>query len=280
MQRERRIANYLFLLYTGAAMAFLSLSLSGPVRSFRTVIEYLWSPVPLVGSQAFDRAEDLSTDVKNLLKADSENRALREDIKQLGWLEAELSAARRENERLRTALGIKPERGHAIRWARIIERDPASWYRSLLIDEGAADEIELDSPVLGVENGRLGVVGRVVELGPHWAKVLLLTDELSSIAGYIPGKDWEGLIEGQGKPVMIMDYLPMEGHFAIGDLVNTSATSEVFPPDVLVGSIVQVFPEDPFLTSRSVAVVPAIHPERLKEVLVLKSIHEKLAKSP
>ena len=280
MQRERRIANYLFLLYCGASMAFLSLSLSTPVRAFRSLVEYVWSPVPLTGSEAAERMAELPGDVASLLRADSENRALREDLKQLTWLQGELLASRRENERLRTEMGIKPEHGRALRWARIVERDPATWYRSLVIDEGTSDEIDLNAPVLGVENGRIGVIGRVTELGPHWAKVLLLTDELSSIAGYIPGKEWEGLIEGQGKPVLVMDYLPIEAHFAIGDLVNTSPTSETFPADLLVGTVVQVFPEDPFLTSRSVAVAPAVHAERLKEVLVLRTLKEKIAKAP
>jgi rod shape-determining protein MreC len=277
MQRERRIANYLFLLYSGAAMAFLSLPLSRPIRSFRTVIEYLWAPVPRGSSEAIERAGEISSDVSHLLHADSENRALREDLKQLSWVEAQLATARRENERMRAALGIRPERGHTVRWARVMERDPATWYRALLVDAGAADGIELNAPVLGLENGRLGAVGRITELGPHWAKVLLLTDELSSIAGYIPGKEWEGLIEGQGKPVLVMSYLPIDAHFAIGDLVHTSATSQTFPPDVLVGSVVQVFPEDPFLTSRSVAVAPAVQAARLKEVLILKAVKEHLS---
>jgi len=67
-----------------------------------------------------------------------------------------------------------------------MERDPANWHRSLMIEAGLKDGIELNAPVLGVENGRLGAVGRVTELGPHWAKVLLITDELSSVAAYIP----------------------------------------------------------------------------------------------
>jgi rod shape-determining protein MreC len=274
MQRERRIANYLFLLYAGASMTFLSLSFTGPILSLRAVLGYLWMPAPEAGASGFERAAGVPAGVAHLLDADAENRRLRDQLKQFSWLEAQLATLRRENERLKGELGLKPARGRALRWARVLEREPANWYRSITIESGEKDGVGLNSPVLGVEKGRLGVVGRVTELGPHWSKVLLITDELSAVAAYIPGKQWEGLVEGQGKSTLLMNYLPMEGAFAIGDQVHTSATSQTFPQDIPIGTVIRVFPEDPFLTTRSVAVEPAVHAATLKEVLVLTPLQE------
>jgi rod shape-determining protein MreC len=269
MHRERRVANYLFLLYVCVSVVILGASLSEPVIALRVSMAYLWNPVPSFGSQTAERLTGIPQSVAHLLSADSENRSLKEDLKQLSWAESQIASLRRENERLRIILGVKPTNGRILRWARVMERDSLNWYRYLVIDEGKEDGIEINAPVLGVEGGRLGVVGRITEMGPRWAKVLLVTDELSSIAAYIPSKQWEGLIEGEGKEQLLMNYLPIEASFAIGDLVYTSVTSPTFPPDILIGSVIRVFPQDPFLTFRSVAVSPAIHAEALKEVAIM-----------
>lgn len=269
MQRERRTANYLFLLYFCTSLLILSASLSEPIVTFRAFAAYVWDPAPFLGAQAVSRLSGLPSSVTHLLAADTENRALREDLKQLSWAESEIIALRRENDRLRAAIGVKPPHGRVLRWARVMERDPLNWYRYLVIDEGKDDGLELNTPVLGVENGRLGAVGRVTELGSRWAKVLLITDEISSISAYIPGKQWEGLVEGQGKEELVMNYLPIEASFVIGDMVYTSATSPTFPPDILIGSVIRVFPLDPFLTFRSVAIAPTVHASALKEVMLL-----------
>src|ERR1700733_2472650 len=102
MHREKRVANYIFLLYVCASVVILSASFSDSVIAFRTSIEYLWNPVPSFGSHTVTRLADVPPSVAHLLSADSENRSLREDLKQLSWAQSQILALRRENERLRT----------------------------------------------------------------------------------------------------------------------------------------------------------------------------------
>jgi len=61
-----------------------------------------------------ERAAGVSSGVAHLLNADQENRVLREELKQLSWLESQLATLRRENERLRSSMGIRP--AHAARF--------------------------------------------------------------------------------------------------------------------------------------------------------------------
>lgn len=269
MNRDRRIANALLLIYGFLSLGALSLPLSGPVRLFRACVHYLISPGPYLGAAAADRLAALPADVAHLIAADAENRRLREDLKRLEWLDVRLEACRRELARLKETVGMKPERERILRWASVAERDPANWHRSLAITAGKEDGVEINSPVLGLARGRFGVVGRITEVGERWSKVLLLGDEMSSVAAYLPAHQWEGLVEGQGGARLRMNYLPADARFAIGDSVHTSATSAAFPPDVSIGSVVRVFQKDPFLTFQSVEVLPTVDPRRLKEVAVL-----------
>jgi len=269
MNREKVNANYLLVIFSLVAIALLSLPVSSGVQAFRASVSYLLFPAPLRGAAAVDRLAAMPSSVVYLIGADQENQRMRQELKGTALIKAETEALRQENERLRAALGMKPKDGVVVRWARVMTRDPQNWFRFIIVAAGGKDGIEINAPVLGIAEGNLGAVGRVVEVGEDWSKVLLLTDELSSLAGYIPSKSWEGLVEGQGGARLRMNYLPAEATFSIGELVYTSATSATFPSDILVGSISKVFQRDPFLTFQAVEVRPSVNASGLKEVMIL-----------
>ena len=269
MNREKRIANTLLAAFSAVSLALLLLPMSSPVRSFKACLSYVLNPMPYRGSKAVERLADAPTAVMHLILADVENNELREELRNQSILRGRLVELQRENDRLRAELGMKPAAGQILLWARVMERDPLNWHRFLMVDAGEKEGLEVNAPVLGLQGETLGAVGRVSEVGPHWSKVLLLTDEQSSLAAYIPDRQWEGLVEGVGGARLRMNYLPSEAQFAIGETVRTSATSATFPPDMLVGTISKVYARDPFLTFQSVEVMPAVQPGLLKEVLVL-----------
>jgi rod shape-determining protein MreC len=159
-------------------------------------------------------------------------------------------------------------------WARVLQRDPMHWYRSLVVDAGADKGIGLNDPVLGPREGRLVAVGRVVEVRPKAATVLLLTDELSAAAAYISSGTLEGLVQGQDGPRLRMNYLSVEVQLSTGDAVYTSPTSATFPPDVLIGRVARVNARDPFLTFQSVEVAPAADASALQELVILRGAGE------
>lgn len=269
LERERRAANVFLLAYASVATLVLSLPLSGPVRALRTCLDYLLRPIPLTGERAAERLSAAPAGLARLLQADQENARLREELKRMEWLESELRAARAENGRLLAEMGLRPLQARPLRWARVLERDTLHWHRHLTIAAGREEGIEVNAPVLGARGGRLGLLGRVSEVGSRWSKVLLLGDELSSVAAYLPPESWEGLVEGQGGPRLRMNYLPLDAQFSVGQEVRSSATSATFPPDILIGQVTRVFQQDSFLTFRSVEVAPAVEASAVQEVLVL-----------
>jgi rod shape-determining protein MreC len=269
MNREKRIANTLLGVFSAISLLFLALPLTSAVQSFKTGVSYILNPIPFQGSRAVERLAGLPSSIVSLIRADVENRELRAETRNAALIKVEVEALKKENERLRTQLGMKPAGGRILLWARIMEREPLNWHSFIMVDAGEQDGVEINAPVLGVQGQSLGAIGRVTEVGPRWSKVLLLTDQLSAVAAYLPGQQWEGLVEGQGGPRLKMNYLPSESQFALGESVHTSATSATFPPDILIGTISKVYARDPFLTFQSIEVVPAIQPGLLKEVLIL-----------
>ncbi|MBI4385852.1 MAG: rod shape-determining protein MreC [Elusimicrobia bacterium] len=270
MNRDRRLANGLLLIYGAISVLALTRPLSAPVMAVRTCVSYLFNPIPYFGTHAIDRLAAVPSGFAHLISADIENHRLREGLKQLPLMEAEMKSLKLENERLRATLGFSPLPEKNLRWARVIEREPVYWHRTLLVDSGREQGIKINAPVLGISRGRLGLVGRVTELGPRWAKVLLMTDDLSSVAAYLPGQGWEGLVEGRGGPYLRMNYLPIDAKLETGQAVFTSVTSASFPQDIPVGRVTRLFQQDPFLTFQSVQVAPEIEASSLKEVLILE----------
>lgn len=292
MHRETRAANYLLISFSIVSLTLLSLPLTGPVKAFKAAATYILTPIPYVGDRAVERFADAPGRLRDLIAADMDNQALKTQLKQVDLLKGQVESLTVENGRLRAALGLKSPQGRTALWAHVLERDPLHWYSSVTVDAGADEGVALNSPVLGDKDGKVVAIGRVTDVRAHTAVVLLLTDELSSAAAYVVSASsagasgeasptFEGLVQGQGRSRMRMNYLSPDAEVRVGDLVYTSPTSATFPPDVLLGSVSNVYSLDPFLAFQSVEVRPAVVASSLDEVMILKqaSVSAKLAET-
>ncbi|HBL15710.1 MAG TPA: hypothetical protein DD417_02815 [Elusimicrobia bacterium] len=269
MNREKRVATYLLLAFSLVSLILLSLPLTGKVQTFRWVVSYVLSPAPFYANRAFDRFSNIPSDAARLISADLELQEARRRLTESELVRAEADSLRLENERLRGALGIQAAGAKVIRWARVMQRDPLTWNRSVMVDAGAEEGVKLNAPVLGVQGSTVAILGRVAELGAHTAKVLLLSDELSAAAAYLPGQGWEGLVQGQGSARLRLNYLPVDAQLTVGSEVCSSPTSATFPANLRIGTISKVFARDPFLAFQSAEVAAAVPPSVVKEVMIL-----------
>lgn len=273
MQRETRIAHYVMGALMALSLVLLSLPLSSPVRAFKACAAYVLDPLSYEGERGFQRIAQAPERVRDLLTADVENRRLQEEVRGTSWLKSTVSSLSVENERLRRELGLKTPSALHPTWAHVMERDPLRWYSSVSVDAGEDQGVSLNDAVLGRRDDVVVAVGRVVEVRARESTVLLLTDERSAVAAYLSSGTLEGLVQGQSQnPArLLMNYINSEAKIVAGDSVYTSPTSVTFPPDVLVGSVAEVNPRDPFLAFQSVEVAPAMDAASLQEVLILRA---------
>ncbi|NNN07038.1 MAG: rod shape-determining protein MreC [Elusimicrobia bacterium] len=273
MQRETRIAHYVAVCLAALSLVLLSLPLSSPVRAFKACAAYVFDPLPYEGEQGYQRIALAPERVRALLTADVQNRRLQDALRGDAWLKATAQSLAAENDRLRADLGLKtPSALHPL-WAHVMERDPLRWYSSFSVDAGADLGVTLNDAVLGRSSDTVVAVGRVVDVRPREATVLLLTDERSAVAAYLSSGTLEGLVQGQSQNqgLLLMSYINSEARIVPGDTVYTSPTSVTFPPDVLIGRVAAVNPRDPFLASQSVEISPASNAAALQEVLILRA---------
>jgi rod shape-determining protein MreC len=199
-------------------------------------------------------------------------------------LEQELQQRREQAEeasRLRELLGLKQVMPLQSIVARVIARDGTPWYRTVTIDKGSADGVPFNAPVLSPT----GVVGRVIRLGPHAARVQLLLDqqsgagariERSRITGVVSGispreKEAEGGEGHRERPCgdLTMKYVAMLSDVVPQDVVVTSGLDRIYPPGLLVGRVCQVR-TGPGLF-KEIAVASSARFDSLEELMVVTS---------
>lgn len=197
----------------------------------------------------------------------AENAALREQL-------VDYELIKREVEQLREAWEIKeefPER--QIVNANVIGRDPLEKYYAFTIDKGSRHGIEVKDCVITAA----GIVGRVVEVGPNYAKVATILDPSVSVGCMVSRTGDIGLVGGDGELAMdktcAMTLLPRDTLAAAGDEVITTGEGGVFPKQLAVGTV-----KDIYLEKSGKSMVAVIEPyediESVRTVMVITEFTE------
>ncbi|ABB15188.1 MULTISPECIES: rod shape-determining protein MreC [Carboxydothermus] len=219
-------------------------------------VSFLWDGVGNV-TQYFKDINELRREKDRLLQ---ENTALKYQLNRLQEVE-------RENLRLKALLGYSREHPNfKLIVAKIIERDPASWYKSFTVNQGKSSGIRKDMPVLDQN----GLVGRMMNVAALNGEVLLITDPRSSVAAVTyPGRV-PGIIKGTAlSSELIMDNIPLNLEVRTGEKVLTSGQGGVFPAGIPIGYVVSVT-KDPSGLVQVAKVRPYVDFDRLEEVFILK----------
>lgn len=151
--------------------------------------------------------------------------------------------------------------------ARVLSQDPSGLVNFIVIDQGREEEVAFGMPVITPA----GLVGRVTEVGAHWARVQLINDTSSSVNAVVQSSRATGIIQGQGRgsDLLLMRYLPLGEAVKQGDVILTSGISGTFPKRIVIGQVVQVTQRDTDLFTEAL-VRPSVDLQRLEYVLVMK----------
>jgi rod shape-determining protein MreC len=141
-----------------------------------------------------------------------------------------------ENERLRRVLKLVENRGGSIAVARIVGSTGVSSRRYATLDSGTLQGVRPGQPVRSPE----GLVGRVTEAGAIASRVLLITDSASVVPVRLARGGAPALAAGRGDGSLEIRPLGAGGNpFNRGDIVLTSGTGGLYPPDVPVAVILR-----------------------------------------
>jgi len=113
-----------------------------------------------------------------------------------------------------------------------------------------------------------GLVGRVDAVIADASRVQLITDPASNVNVRLQNAETEASLVGSVTGDVTLDLIPQDADIEIGDLALTSGLGGGYPPDLIVGQVVNVRSRDFDLFKRA-TVQPVVDFNRLAIVLVI-----------
>ncbi len=152
--------------------------------------------------------------------------------------------------------------------ARVVSASVRRANNLLTIDRGLQDGVR---PEMGVVCGT-GVVGIVSSASDHYAVVMPLLHSASNVSCRLRGSGYYGYLQWDGRSPLYAQLtdVPRHARFKVGDVVETSGFSAVFPAGIFVGRVAEVLPS-PDGTAYVLRVHLGIDFARLRDVSVVAS---------
>lgn len=175
----------------------------------------------------------------------SDNDALHKRVAELEEQLVEFDRMKMENNQYKDLYKISQEEpDYKFASGSVIARDPMEKFSSFTLDVGSLQDVAQYDIVI---SSTKSLVGQVIEVGPNWCKVITVIDPTLNAAAIISRTRDTGVISGDAQyaPMgkCIMTNLPRETMATSGDLVTTTGLGGVFPKDIIVGAIDELFPE-------------------------------------
>lgn len=176
----------------------------------------------------------------------AENAQLHDKVHRLAADNDALHAAAVENADLRKLLGLRSAYGANAVAADVVGYAPEAARKEIIIDRGWRDGVKRDCVVVG----GAGLVGHVIDAGPHQAHVLLIIDPTSSVPAYLQRSRSWGIVVGTSLHVK-MKYIGQDKKVVAGDMVVTGQ-GQVYPGGIAIGRVREVDRKDSALYQSAV----------------------------
>lgn len=203
-------------------------------------------------------------DLRNLK---TENETLKTEVEELKQQNMQLIQMALENNRLRSLLEFKDENTQfEYVGASVTGRDPGNWYDVYTINKGSKDGIEVNDAVIA---GHGYLVGKIIEVGTNYSKLMAIIDERSSISIIVNRTRDMGIVSGNSDSDVIA-IMELEADIVKGDDIITSDYSTL-PKGLYIGKVKSVEKQERKL-QKVVAIEPSVDFKRLEEVFVIKTV--------
>ncbi|MCC7495254.1 MAG: rod shape-determining protein MreC [Fimbriimonadaceae bacterium] len=198
-----------------------------------------------------------------------QNQRLQQQLRQTQAQSEQLAEWKLEVERLRGLLAIREQVTRRAVTARVVGRGPSPWFRTLTVNAGRRDSVQVGAAVMAPE----GLLGQVFEVSYASCRVICVSDRLGSVGARLQperARQVVGVAKGDGSGRCLLTYSNAGAEVRAGDAVVTAGEEHgsLFPAGLLLGHVVLV-ERRPDQSSLLVRLQPAADPDAAEEVLVL-----------
>ena len=259
---SRTLQTTIIFLIAGGIVA---LALGGYFSSASNVFTGSLVQVQTWFSTRFNAVQDFVTAPRDMAALQQRNTELESQVSELQAQVIQLQQQVGQTEILAALVDferVRPE--NTYRGAAVIGRDPSPFLHYVIINRGSNDGILRGMPVVTDQ----GLVGRIDAVIADAARVQLITDPASSVNVRLQNAETEAALSGSVTGDVTLDLIPQDTNVQTGDLVLTSGLGGGYPPDLIVGQVVNVRTRE-FDLFQQATVQPVVDFNRLQIVLVI-----------
>lgn len=207
-----------------------------------------------------------------LRQADAENKNLKLEVARLRQEQAALSEDAAQGRRLQALLKFQQQYISSTVAAQVIGTSGSDRSQLLTLDKGSADGLKAEQAVITPD----GIVGKLRDVAPHSARVLLISDASSGAGVVLESTRIRAILRGTATGQVQIGNLTADSRIQIGERVLTSGGDQVFPRGIPVGVIQSIAPDPTHQPYTAIGVKPYANLERLEEVLVVTGMQSAL----
>ncbi|AGC67356.1 Rod shape-determining protein MreC [Thermoclostridium stercorarium subsp. stercorarium DSM 8532] len=270
---RRIFSNKIFIISAVVVLIFVLAALTAGENSRMNVVRNVLT-VPLSPLQkgivgVSNWVKDSINFFREVRTAREENKELKKKLQQMEQELENVYRLQKENENLRKLLDFKEQFTQEIVGCNIIAKDSGNLFETFTIDRGSRDGISVNDPVINAN----GLVGRVAKVDLFTSKVVSIIDTESSVSARLSKSRDLVILRGDSQlrtqGLCRLDYIPPDVEVAVGDTVETSGLSSIYPKGIIIGEIVQIVKNEGQFDYYAI-VKPAVDFRRLEEVVVIK----------
>ena len=206
-------------------------------RQSQSALDDKTSPIVQILSYPIRGAENFIKANSDRNKAYEENIALRQELIALRDRQLQFDLLQLKVKRYEKILSVnfdaKVNTDKIV--ARAIAENNGPFVRSLLLNSGQRQGVEIGNPVLNSE----GLIGHVIAAGQNSARVLHISDLNSRIPVINLRSDGKAIMSGNNSPDPDLTFIQKQDQWKAGDKIMTSGDGGMLPAGLPIGSIFQ-----------------------------------------
>jgi rod shape-determining protein MreC len=201
----------------------------------------------------------------NLMHTRQQDAQLKQEVARLREEEASFAEDAQQGRRLQKLLGFKESYVTSTMAAQVIGTSGSERSHVLWLDKGSDDGLKPEQAVITPD----GVVGKIRDVFPHTAQLLLISDPSSGAGVILATTRIRGIVKGTATGRVEIDNLTADSRIKVGEPVVTSGGDLVFPRGLPVGVIESIEPDPLHQPYTAIRIKTAANLSRLEEVLVI-----------
>jgi len=206
------------------------------IERVRSVVQDTAAPVLDVLSRPAAAVAQLVNSVREIARIRADNVRLKEENERLLHWQTVARRLDEENRALHGQLNFVPEPSTAFITARVVGDTGGAFVDSMLVNAGSREGVRNGEAVIAGE----AMVGRIVEVGLRFSRVLLLTDISSHLPVMLESSRAKAILTGENSDRPRLNYLSPNAIVQPGDRVVTSGDGGAFPPGLPIGVVSSV----------------------------------------